>query len=520
MSIKVIFATVAATTILLLCGCGAPASGDFWLIAIGNDSISVDEMVKTWNELDTIQREVFLSEEMPSRNFIEAYMRKKMLLRELDALGYLEAPSLIAFGESWLRIENAILVGRLIMDETIASISPEELEWYRTTAPRHVWFTTEPGSTEEVSYSLIDMRTLPQELCQHFDTLHSGSSVVNISGAVVRLDSIAPFEPAPDVAENADSVDIWRISKQRSTLFMIDITKAVEVSIDSLALKKFALNLFTVEGINREEIVIRSEFRDWTTVELQYEIDFLDTMMPVQPNSFEWLCFLTEGLILHFSLLEYTAEHYPETLDSLLVKREAWLYNLALDRMRKELVSDLIAVTDTDIEEQYALLEKPFMFEERRVLETAILPENRMAEFERFAADDDAAATDMIMQMPPLERLSDNILTPEISRPMRLVEVPAGLGHNVFQLHPSDTIVWYGPYPIDEADGFIFYRLVEIIPAREAEMEEITFDLRSMAQRRLERLAIEKWMLELSEKYGAVVNEEALEHLSADPGDW
>lgn len=518
MSIKVIFATVAATTILLLCGCGAPASGDFWLIAIGNDSIGVDEMVETWNELDTIQRDVFLSEEMPSQNFVEAYMGKIMLLKELDALGYLEAPSLIAFGESWLRIENAILVGRLIMDETIASISAEDLEWYRTTAPRHVWFTTEPGSTEEVSYSLIDMRTLPQELCQHFDTLHSGSSVIDISGTVVRLDSIAPFEPASYVAANADSADIWRISNQRSTLFMIDITKAVEVSIDSLALKKFALSVFTAEGINREETVIRSEFRDWTTVELQYETDFLDTMMPVQPNSFEWLCFLTEGLILHSTLLEYTAEHYPETLDSLLIKREAWLYNLALDRMHKELVSDLITVTDTDIEEQYALLEEPFMLEERRVLQTAILPENRMADFERFAAD--GAATDMILQLPPLERLSDNILTPEISRSMRLVEVPAGLGHNVFQLLPSDTIIWNGPYPIDEADGFIFYRLVEIIPAREAEMEEITFDLRSMAQGRLERQAIEKLMLELSEKYSAVVNEEALQHLSADPGDW
>lgn len=511
--------TLLATVILVLPGCKTPAENNSWLIIIGNDSIRTGELLEAWSELDTMQRDFYLSAEKPSQIFAESYLRKQILLNELDELGYLNEPSTIAFSEAWLRLENAILISRLVQDEIKTSITADDLDRYHSILPAKVWFTAEPGSSSEILYDSIDMRTLPLELYEHLTSLAPGDSGMDMSGTIVRLDSISPFNPSPWTAANADSVDRWNISLERARLFMINALQTANreysVSVDSASLKMFALQLL---DDNQEVFIVYSGFRNWNASEMQYELDFLYTRMPVQNNSFEWLNTFIETMILHSSLLEYAEVFYPEKLDSLQTEKENYFYDLALDHMYKDLISDQIIIESADIEEQYALLEEPFMFEERRVLETAILPANRMSDFEQLTADD--AATDMILQLPPLERLSDNALTPGISRPLRLVEVPAELGSNVFQLLPSDTIIWNGPYPIDEADGFIFFRLVEVIPTRMAEMDEITYDLTAMARRRLEHHATEDWILELGEKYGAVVNEEALEQLPADPGQW
>lgn len=508
------------TVILVLFGCNTPAENNSWLIVIGNDSISTGELVEAWNELDTTQRDFYLSVEAPSQVFVESYLRKQMLLNELCESGYLNKPSLIAFSEAWLRLENAILISRLVQNEIRTSITADDLDRYHSILPRKIWFTTEPYSSREVLYDSIDMRTLPLDLYEHLSSLSPGGSGMDTSGTIIRLDSISPFIPSPGTTANADSVDRWNISVERSRLFMINTLQTAKreysVSVDSASLKIFALQ---IPDNNREEFIVYSGFRNWNASDMQYEIDFLATRMPTQGNSFEWLNSLIETMILHSSLLEYAGVFYPEKLDSLRIEKQSYFYNLALDQMCKNLISDQIVIGNADIEEQYASLEEPFMFEERRILETAVLPANRMAEFEQSAADSSAAA-DLILQLPPLERLSDNILTPGISRPLRLVEVPANLGNDVFQLLPSDTTIWNGPHPIDEADGFIFFRLVEVIPARMAEMDEITYDLTAMARRRLEQDAIEDWMLELSGKYGVAVNEEALEQLPADPGQW
>lgn len=517
MIIKGIFSILSAAAILLLSSCNNPTSDEPWLIAIGCDTISSTDMSLIWSELNSSQREDFLAHDNPSLNFVESYLRKLVLLKELDTRGYLQDPSLIAYGEAWLRIENAILIGERLLEVNTNSISSDDLESYRLRSPRHVWFTTEPDSPQEVVYSKIDMRALPEDMFEHLDTLQPGSSGADIYGANFRLDSIASFEVVSRDDMNSDSLNALAISRQRTTMFMIRNVQNVDASIDSVALKNLSLNLSDVM-IAQEYIVIHSEYRDWTAQDLQYEIDFLDAMMPTQPNSFEWLCFLADGLLLHSFLLDYTTELYPETLDSLQMEKEIWLNLQAMDIMYRMQATDQVIVTDTDIEEQFGLLEEPFMFEERRILQTAILPEGRLPEFDRSVAH--GTSTDLIVQLEPLERLSDSNLTPRISRPMRLVEVPAGLGENVFQLLPSDTTDWKGPYPIDEADGFIFFRLAKIVPAREAEMEEITFDLTSMARKRLESEAIDSWLLELNEKYNASLNSDALNNLPLSPSEW
>lgn len=521
---RILIVTTVAVAIVFS-GCGDTSSGASQMLAmIGNDTLSVSDLAKAWSELETEQREVFMSGSSPSRDFVETFLRKELLLRELDVLGYMDDTSLSAFGESWFRIENAILTARLLQAENEAGVTPEDLAGYRANPWRDVWFTVRPGSPEEVSYTDVDMRALPLDLYRHLDSLSPGNSGTNISGTVVRLDSIAPPRPIQDAdaAENADSIDTWRIANQRVRLFMIEAQTSAKreysVSIDSAALERFALNTVSIDNIKSESIIIRSGFRNWTAAELRYEVDFLNTMMPTQSNSFDWLCFLIDGIILHSRLLEYAEEHYPGSLDSLRIERDAWLENLALDRMYKALISDRVEVGEADIEEQYALLEEPFILEERRVLETAVIPSAALAEYERRAIEGDIE--EMIAGLQPLQRLSDDNSNPRISRPLRLVEVPAELGSVVFQLTLSDTISWKGPYPIDEVDGYILFRLAGIVPAREAGMDEIIFDLEVMARRRIEERATEDWLLELEEQYDVVVNEEVLNSLPKDPGEW
>lgn len=263
--------------------------------------------------------------------------------------------SLSAFGESWFRIKNAILTARLLQAENEAGVTPEDLAGYRANPWRDVWFTVGPGSPEEVSYTDVDMRALPLDLYRHLDTLSPGDSGTNMSGTVVRLDSIALPRPIQDTdaAANADSIDTWRIANQRVRLFMIEAQTSAKreysVSIDSAALERFALNTVSIDNIQPENVIIRSGFRNWTAAELRYEVDFLNTMMPTQSNSFDWLCFLIDGIILHSRLIEYAEEYYPGSLDSLRIERDAWLENLALDRMYKELISDRVEVGEADI---------------------------------------------------------------------------------------------------------------------------------------------------------------------------
>ena len=490
-----------------------------WLVVVGDDSLTLSELTTAWNELDISQHDSFLSSDVPSEAFFESFLGKNVVLHELEYSGYLNTPSTLAFGEAWLRLENAILVSRLMRSEITNSLTLEDIERYATTPPNKVWFTEEPGTPRETSHLSMELRALPVDIYDHLVSLSPGSSEMNTQGLVIRLDSIAHFAPLPDTNTRDESVDTSNISMERLRLFMNRTLQAANqeysLSVDSSLMKSFALQMLE----NRQsEIIIHSTYRNWNAAELQYEINFLDSRMPVRPDLFEWLNSLAESMILHTALLEYSETFYPEKLDSLLIEKESYFLNLALDIMYKEQISDKIVVDSSDIEEQYALLQEPFMFEERRVLETAILPDNRLTEFEHYVIEGNQE--EIVTSLQPLERLSDNNIAPQVSRPMRLVEIPAHLGDTVFHLAASDTLSWHGPFPIDEVDGSILFRLAGVVPSRIAEMDEITYDLSVMARKRLEEQAVTNWIVELREKHEVIINEEALHRLSTNPDLW
>ncbi len=64
------------------------------------------------------------------------------------------------------------------------------------------------------------------------------------------------------------------------------------------------------------------------------------------------------------------------------------------------------------------------------------------------------------------------------------------------------------------------FRLVEVMPAREATVDELTTTLTESARRRLENLAVEDVLLELREEYGVTLNADAMGSLPGNPGLW
>ncbi|MEA3265891.1 MAG: hypothetical protein U9P42_02970 [Candidatus Fermentibacteria bacterium] len=514
LSVALLFAAILTQS-----SCKPVNESNPWLIIVGNDSFALPELKTAWAELDISQRDSFLSSEVPSESFIESFIGKMVLLHELEYSGYLSAPSTIAFGEAWLRLENAILVSRLIQSKITDNLTVEDIERYTTMPPDKVWFTEEPGTVQETTHLSMELRALPLDIYDHLVSLNPGSSGMNAQGTAIRLDSIAYSDPLPDTDSRDGSADAFHISMERSRLFMSrtlqSASREYSLSVDSSLLKMFALQML---DHRQDEIIVHSSYRNWNAAELLYEVNFLDSRMPVQHNSFEWLDTLVESMILYGALLEYSETFYPEKLDSLLIEKDSYFLDLALDLMYKEQISDKIVVDSSDIEEQYALLQEPFMFEERRVLETAILPDDRLTELEHYSFE--GIQAEVITGLQPLERLSDNNLTPQISRPMRLVEIPAHLGDTVFLLAASDTLSWHGPFPIDEVDGSILFRLAGVVPSRMAEMDEITYDLSVMARKRLEEQAVTNWIVELREKHGVIINEEVLHQLPASPDLW
>ena len=64
------------------------------------------------------------------------------------------------------------------------------------------------------------------------------------------------------------------------------------------------------------------------------------------------------------------------------------------------------------------------------------------------------------------------------------------------------------------------FRLIEVIPERNAEFDEVEEELRAMTVSSLEEQITVDILHSLEEKYGITINEDILEKLPPDPGLW
>ena len=93
-------------------------------------------------------------------------------------------------------------------------------------------------------------------------------------------------------------------------------------------------------------------------------------------------------------------------------------------------------------------------------------------------------------------------------------------GEDVFLMDPTDTTTWLGPKQLYGSDEICMFRLLEVIPERNATFEEVEDQLRIMTRNRLEEQATVEYMRRLEERYGLVINDEILRQLPEDPGLW
>lgn len=169
------------------------------------------------------------------------------------------------------------------------------------------------------------------------------------------------------------------------------------------------------------------------------------------------------------------------------------------------------------MEDLFENLEEPFTIPEKRVLQAIIMPQDSMIAYSNFTRDE---KDEFILSMPGFERLAADSARPQITRPLKVNEVPGFHGDEVFQIDPADTTSWLGPLELFGGTMMCMFRLIEVVPLRNATFDEVEDELRVMTMSKFEEQATVEVIRELEEKYGLLINEDILEKLPEDIGSW
>jgi len=70
--------------------------------------------------------------------------------------------------------------------------------------------------------------------------------------------------------------------------------------------------------------------------------------------------------------------------------------------------------------------------------------------------------------MPGFEHLAADSAHPQITRPLSVTQVPGFHGDEVFLIDPFDTTSWIGPLELHYGNLVCMFRLIEVIPERNA----------------------------------------------------
>lgn len=526
------FVTIAVITVIVcklsLSGCSgsSPVTGQSWLIIIGNDTATVADLGETWNAIDEISREIFTASEYPAGDYIDAYTRNMMLQRELESNDILISTEIISQGASWQRMMITEIALEYFYSEALSSVTESDLQFYRDHMGKTVWFTLYPG-TDTASFHGPDH--LP-ELDFDFAVLLDSLSVLDTGntedGVTVRLDSVYVTDPslvAETIADTlfCNSMARSRIARGRNRRWMNGVRENLIVDysivVDSAAVERLA-DYYSGESVLISETVLTSSLGDWTSFQLRDEINFQQSRIHVQPLSPTWQFFFIDNLSMNAFLKEALQHEAQWLLDSLNIEVEAYINELALDKLYDIMVSSVVTIEESDIESQYLSLEEPLMIEEMRSLQTVIIPDDRLEEYRAAVVEN--GKNEFISSLQGFVQLAADSSMPQITFPLPKRSVPGGFGEVVFQIDPSDTNSWLGPFVLTEGSGQVMFRLVEVLPEREATLDESRSILESMIRIRLEEEATIEWMQYLELRYEPCLNEDVLKSLPADPGSW
>ncbi len=524
-----IYLTASVLLLLVFTSCFGPsADNSTWILIVRNDSVSVGQLGEAWLGMDSLQRESFLSKDNIIGEFIVAYGRRVILEKELEAEGYLTDSLFLSYRNSWLMVEIAAAAKEMLVDIEAAEVTESDIQFYGEHLGRNVIYTVNPGSENEFHIGPVHLPNLQRELAMHLDTLSINEIGTDESGIRVRLDTLMMVDSV--LIKNALSdpatvseMAIRDLSNARFNRWAQDISYQIytdySVTYDSDKVEDFAQHLIgNNPDMSDDVVIVESDFGNWTVKFLEDEILYLDTRIDVQPGSSVWIEDMIQVLLMQCYFYEFMHEEAPEILDSLQDESKTYLLNFASEEYYNEMIRSNVTVTESDIIYEYETLEEPFMIEEKRVLQAAYIPVERTDDFRQAVYREEL--DEFISELDGFGYLAADSTQPQITRPLRLGEVPGGNGEEVFLLDPSDTTSWLGPVSVFADDGSALLRLIEVIPPRVATIDEVRRSLKDMAMSRLQEQATVELIQELEEKYILIINEEILDELPSDPGMW
>ncbi len=514
--------------LFLTLGClsSSAATGDTWLIIIGTDTVTVSQIGEAWNGLNQDQREYFTRNADPAGQYIVTYTRKLILQLELESEGFLTDPDIVSWGDTWLRLLTVEAALDYFTSTAEAAVTVSDLQFYRDHIGKSVWYTINPGTDSSTFHGPDHLPELSFELALHLDTLSIGQTGRSEFGIVARLDSVETTDPdlvADALADTAacNQMATSRIANGRNMRWLNGIRNSLvedySIAVDSAAVNR----LVEFYSGNRElvdEIVVVSDQGNWSAPMLRDEIDFLQSMAHVQPTSLTWQYYFIDNLSFGSFLAETLQQEAPMLVDSLRIRTESYMFDLASEKLYDTMVISRVTVSESDIEEEFINLEEPFIVEEMRSLQVVIIPPDCIEDYR--VASSSGSIDDYVSALNGLPYLAADSTSPQITRLLRMREIPGGFGNEVFLIDRSDTTNWTGPFELAESTGYVLFRLIDVVPAREALLEEVRIPLDMMIRVRLEEEATVALMQQLELKYEPTLNEEVIESLPVDPGLW
>jgi hypothetical protein len=518
--------TLIILTFIIGCS-GTKVDSTTWLIAIGEDTLTVGDVGETWNSMNDNQRELFRSRDNTIGEYIVTRGRKALLEKELEAAGYMDDDYLLAYSSAWMNQKCGEAARRYLFEIEVENVGEDEIDFFVSHLGRTVLFTVNPGSdTEEVS-GPIHLPELPVEMVGLLDTLAMGESGITLSGIEVRLDSAVTADSSlisqvlADTAavrsDAANSIANRRFQAIEDSL-KLTLQTDYNINVDSTALQQ--LKLFyaeETESPSDETVIVESDIISLTALDMKNEISYYQNRYSVDPADANWISVFIEFLLYNNYCRGILENECPETIDSLYAESERNLLDMASEVFYDDRIHSTVNVTREDMENLFESLEEPLTIPEKRVLQAIHMHRDSLAVYRNMTPDEKEQYR---LHLPGFESFAADSAHPQITRPLFLNDVPGFHGDEVFLIDPTDTTTWLGPLELYGGTQLCMFRLIEVVPERNATFDEVEDDLQIMTRNKLEEQATVDVIRELEEKYGMVINEDILDKLPEDPGRW
>lgn len=521
---------ISLIVLFLLIGCsGSDTNRTTWLIVVGEDTVSVGEVGETWNGLDDGQRNLFTEKDNTIGEYIVTYGQRVLLQKELEAAGYMDDTRLLSLSWLWLNEKSIETTRRILFETEMEKVSDDEKDFFLSHLGETVFYTVNPGSVSEEPFGPAHLPSLPADMIRLIDTLAFGEVGITESGIEVRLDSLIMPDPSSLPQTQADtSIALSNIAASITFDNFNEVEESLKQSIqtdynlivNSETLEQFRLHYAEeAEFPDVETVILSSDLGSMTVGEMKsvmfyYSNRNRDMVDPVDSTQLQ--DFIN---FLHYNLYcrNYLDTEFPEIADSLFAASEKYRMDLASEKFYIDRIQSTVTVTQADIEYLFENLEEPFIISERRVLQAIQMSQDSIDIYRDLSPDEREL---YLLGMPGFEYLAADSTTPQITRPLTLNEVPGSYGNEVFLIDPADTGNWLGPLELISEDQLCMFKLIEVLPERNATIDEIREELRALATNKLEEQATVDVILELENKFGLIINEEILDELPEDPGEW